>query len=241
MNDAKGIIGSTVSVAVHLVVIAFAVFAMALHPRVHEPVQDTVATKVRIPLEIQRMPRNALPTPTVPPIDQVSERETEEPPQVSVVVGGLDGATGPSSRPVEYGSQGKVLVGVLDSNPEALPAASSYGSVGPTGLFTSIGSGARFGDRSGTSTADGPAILKSAPKPVYSEEAKRLKVTGEIVLEVKVTASGVVQVLRVLKTLGHGLEQAAIEAATHAQFQPAQRAGHFVDATTEITVFFRLA
>ena len=88
---------------------------------------------------------------------------------------------------------------------------------------------------------DTPVSIVSKPKPVYSEEARRLRIEGEVVLEVTFPTSGRIRVLRVVGSLGHGLDEAAIEAAKKIEFEPARRDGRPVDHTATLRVIFRLA
>jgi len=90
-------------------------------------------------------------------------------------------------------------------------------------------------------TIDTSVEIVSKPKPVYTDEARSLKVEGEVVLEVTFVASGVLRVLRVVSSLGHGLDEAAIAAAKKIQFTPARRDGVAVDYTATLRVVFRLA
>jgi TonB family protein len=61
------------------------------------------------------------------------------------------------------------------------------------------------------------------PKPIYTEEARRLKIEGEVLLEVIFTCTGEAKVLGVSKGLGHGLDGAAVQAAIRIRFKPAER------------------
>ena len=71
------------------------------------------------------------------------------------------------------------------------------------------------------------------PRPNYTEEARRARIEGDVVLEVLFTASGTLRVLRVVRGLGYGLDQNAIEAAAKIRFRPAtedeQRGRHSRD------------
>jgi len=86
-----------------------------------------------------------------------------------------------------------------------------------------------------------PLVLLSKPNPGYTEEARRLKIEGDVTLQVRFTASGQVEVLRVVSGLGYGLDQLAQNAARHITFKPATRDGHPVDEVTVIHVTFQLA
>jgi TonB family protein len=65
-------------------------------------------------------------------------------------------------------------------------------------------------------------------------------VTGEVVLMVKLDASGSIHYVRIVSGLGHGLDEAAIAAVNQGRCQPATRAGIPVDMDGTITVTFRL-
>ena len=86
-----------------------------------------------------------------------------------------------------------------------------------------------------------PLKILNKPNPGYTAEARRLKIEGDVTLEVRFTATGQVQVLRVVQGLGYGLDQLAQQAARRIQFKPATRDGHPVDEVTTIRVSFQLA
>jgi TonB family protein len=86
-----------------------------------------------------------------------------------------------------------------------------------------------------------PAEIVSKPVPVYTEEAKTLRIEGEVWLEVLFESSGKVQVVRVVRGLGHGLDEAAIQAAQHIRFKPALRDGQPADSTGVLHITFQLA
>jgi len=58
------------------------------------------------------------------------------------------------------------------------------------------------------------------PKPVYTAEATALHIEGEVKILIKVSANGNVTVLQVTQSLGHGLDQAAINCAKGLRFKP---------------------
>lgn len=86
-----------------------------------------------------------------------------------------------------------------------------------------------------------PIIVLSKPLPEYTAEAKREKIQGDVSLEVNFEASGKVQILRVIRGLGHGLDEQAKMAAEHIRFKPATRNGHPVDQVSVIRITFQLA
>jgi TonB family protein len=86
-----------------------------------------------------------------------------------------------------------------------------------------------------------PVEIIYKPRPEYTESARRLRIEGEVVLRVVFPASGSVQVLDVVRGLGHGLDESAIRAAQQIQFRPASRQGTPTDFTATIRVAFQLA
>jgi TonB family protein len=86
-----------------------------------------------------------------------------------------------------------------------------------------------------------PVEITSKPNPVYTEEARNLKLEGEVLLEVEFAANGQLHVNRVVRGLGHGLDEAAIAAANKMHFKPAQRNGQATDSTAIVHVVFQMA
>jgi TonB family protein len=79
------------------------------------------------------------------------------------------------------------------------------------------------------------------PKPIYTDEARKLNIEGEVLLEVMFGASGELRVNRVVRGLGHGLDEAAVGAANKMKFKPAQRNGSAVDSLSIVHVVFQMA
>ncbi len=86
-----------------------------------------------------------------------------------------------------------------------------------------------------------PVEITYKPNPVYTDEARSLKLEGEVLLEVSFSATGTLHVNRVVKGLGHGLDEAAIAAANKMRFKPALRSGQPVDSTAIVHVVFQMA
>ena len=79
------------------------------------------------------------------------------------------------------------------------------------------------------------------PNPAYTDEARNLKLEGEVLLEVEFLATGQLHVNRVVRGLGHGLDEAAIAAANKMRFKAAMRNGQAMDSTAIVHVVFQLA
>ena len=79
------------------------------------------------------------------------------------------------------------------------------------------------------------------PNPAYTDEARNLKLEGEVLLEVEFLASGQLHVNRVVRGMGHGLDESAVAAANKMRFKPAMRNGQAMDSTAIVHVAFQLA
>ena len=86
-----------------------------------------------------------------------------------------------------------------------------------------------------------PLVVLDKPSPVYTEEARRLAIEGEVFIDVVFSASGQVRVVRLAKGLGHGLDEAAMNAAQRIRFEPALQNGQPVDVPATVHITFKLA
>ncbi len=77
-------------------------------------------------------------------------------------------------------------------------------------------------------------------KADYSEEARRLRITGDVVLEIVVRRDGSVGDVKILEGLGGDLSERAVQAVRQWQFMPARRLGTAVDVVVEVAVEFKL-
>lgn len=116
------------------------------------------------------------------------------------------------------------------------------GGVGPgRGAGVGPGSGGGFGGgayRIGGGVS-APSVL-SKVEPEYSEEARKAKWQGTVVLSLVVDDQGRPQGLKVLRSLGLGLDQKAIEAVEKWRFKPGMKDGKAVPVMATIEVNFRL-
>jgi TonB family protein len=86
-----------------------------------------------------------------------------------------------------------------------------------------------------------PVEILFKPKPDYTDEARKLKLEGEVLVRILFTSAGEVRVLDVVRGLGHGLDETAVRAAQHIKFKPALRDGQPVDSTATVHILFQLA
>jgi TonB family protein len=86
-----------------------------------------------------------------------------------------------------------------------------------------------------------PVEILVKPRPEYTDEARKMRIEGEVSLRVLFTSSGEVRVLEVTHGLGYGLNENAVRAAEQIRFKPAQRAGQPVDSAAIVHIAFQLA
>jgi len=130
--------------------------------------------------------------------------------------------------PVRNGSEGPGLYGIGD------------------GKHHGMGGGP--GDDSGTGSDIGPfgpaasqVLCRVCPDPLYSDEARKSKVQGSVILSVLVGADGRAKDIRVISGLGVGLDENAAKAVRSWQFIPAKDASqHPVASWIKVETVFRL-
>jgi len=84
-----------------------------------------------------------------------------------------------------------------------------------------------------------PKVLTKV-EPEYTEEARRDKISGTVVLKLVVSTEGVAKDIEVVRGLDSGLDQKAIDALSKWTFQPAAKDGKAVPVFATIEIHFRL-
>jgi periplasmic protein TonB len=85
-----------------------------------------------------------------------------------------------------------------------------------------------------------PPELLYKVEPEFSEEARKAKHQGVVVLTIEVDAGGAVRHIRVRQSLGLGLDEKAIEAVSHWRFRPGILNGKPVTTEAIVQVNFQL-
>lgn len=86
-----------------------------------------------------------------------------------------------------------------------------------------------------------PVEILFKPRPVYTDEARKLHVEGEVLMQVTFSAAGRLEDMHVVRGLGHGLDESAQRAAAQIRFKPALRDGQPFDSTAIVHIVFELA
>ncbi len=85
-----------------------------------------------------------------------------------------------------------------------------------------------------------PPQLLYKVEPEFSEEARKAKYQGMVLMSIEVDASGIVRKVRVLQSLGLGLDEKAIEAVSRWRFRPGLFDGKPVATEATVQVNFQL-
>jgi TonB family protein len=121
------------------------------------------------------------------------------------------------------------------------PRAAATGEVQTAGFDQRASAPARPSATAPAKPADQPLEIVFKPTPEYTDEARSARIEGTVSLELEFTAAGEVRVLRVVRGLGHGLDEAAQRAAVRMRFKPAQSDGRPVDSRATVHITFRLS
>jgi TonB family protein len=207
---------------------------------VKSPVPPPRRLTTRTPEPQAKPPEPVAPRPAPAPVEPPAppQRPAITPqviaPVVTASADSRDRAGVPSEVPSEAESQG---------------SGSGGGAGSGQGSGVGEGSGAGIGPGSGGGTGGGPyrpgsgitaPELLQEVRPQYTEEARRMGISGDVVLEIIVRHDGTVGDVKVRHGLAGGLDRRAIDAVRQWRFSPARRHGTPVDVIVEVAVEFKL-
>jgi len=139
-----------------------------------------------------------------------------------------------------------------------------WGVIGPPSNGRGKNGGIGEGDEGGVGNGTGPGLGPGAngntgggayrlgaygitrpvalfqPEPEYSEEARKAKYQGTVLLYIEIDGQGRTRNLKVVRPLGLGLDEKAIEAVAKWRFTPAKKDGRPVAVGATVEVNFRL-
>lgn len=140
-------------------------------------------------------------------------------------------------------------------DPKSSAVIPSNGTGGGSGIGSGEGGGVGSGTGRGLGPGEGmgvgggtyrPGHGVSPPRPIYSpdpefsEEARKAKYQGTCTLMIVVAADGKPINIRVVNSLGMGLDEKAIETVKTWRFEPGQKDGHPVNVEMAVEVDFHL-
>ncbi|MFZ0321639.1 MAG: energy transducer TonB [Candidatus Sulfotelmatobacter sp.] len=140
-------------------------------------------------------------------------------------------------------------------DPKSSAVIPSNGTGGGSGIGSGEGGGVGSGTGRGLGPGEGmgtgggtyrPGHGVTPPRPIYSpdpefsEEARKAKYQGTCTLMIVVAADGKPTNIRVVNSLGMGLDEKAIETVRTWRFEPGQKDGHPVNVEMAVEVDFHL-
>ncbi|HMH02151.1 MAG TPA: energy transducer TonB [Terriglobales bacterium] len=147
----------------------------------------------------------------------------------------------------QMAAMGEPLSGVLGPPSSGTGSGAGIGSGSGGGVGSGRGPG--VGPGTGGGIGGGPYHVGGgvsaprtlyAPDPEYSEEARRAKVQGSVLLALIVGPDGNPHDLHLMRSLGMGLDEKALEAVRTWRFEPARKDGVPVAVQISVEVNFRL-
>jgi len=153
----------------------------------------------------------------------------------------------PEIKLPQIGLLGDPLSGVLGPPSNGLGSGGGIGSGSGGGIGSGhgpgVGPGWGGGIGGGVHRVGGgvsaPRVIYS-PDPEFSEEARKAKYQGTVILSAIVGTDGRTHEIRVYRSLGMGLDEKAIEAIQRWKFEPGRKDGIAIAVFVNVEVTFRL-
>jgi len=137
-------------------------------------------------------------------------------------------------------------LGVITANTPSIHVGMGTGSSVGNGGGRSVGNGAERGPGSGvgpvhagTGGIHDPIVIHSV-EPEFSEEARRAKFSGNVQVYLWIDEQGNPSHVRVIRGVGMGLDEKAVEAVRQYKFKPAMQNGKPVKVDMYIDVNFQI-
>jgi protein TonB len=147
----------------------------------------------------------------------------------------------------------QAMVDAPDININATNIGDPMGAVGPLSGGPGGPSGIGSGPGPGIGNGPGPGAISykalgitqepkllHAEEPEYSDEARRARYQGSVLLTIEVDVNGRATNIRVVRSLGLGLDERAVAAVQKWRFRPAMAGGRPVTAPAQVQVTFHL-
>jgi periplasmic protein TonB len=134
-------------------------------------------------------------------------------------------------------------IGVMNSPLPGVSMGNGNGSGIGSGSGNGIGPGSGGGIGGALRRVGGrvsaPEVLFK-PEAEFSEEARRTKTSGDVIVYLQVGVDGLPHNLRVVRGIGMGLDEKALETVRLYRFRPAMENGHPVPVEMNIDVEFHI-
>jgi len=149
---------------------------------------------------------------------------------VTLGSGSPNGSAGSNDRGRAVSGVSLGVAGGQGNSPSRSTSTVALGNMGP----------ANSPQRALTAAPTTAVNILYTPHPAYTSEATAKHITGIVDVEVIFKANGSVQVIRVVRGLGYGLDQSAMAAAANIRFKPAMQNGQPIDQHSTIHIQFQM-
>lgn len=220
-------------------------------PKIIQPVFEKPIAAKPVVKKIIRAPELKEWAKAMPTVNPLANSETDlKRPKAPVQTGGFGDPNGLPAANKMTQAVNINQTGAFDMPPGPGKGNGTGGARGREGVVASAGfgdetavasSGPRVRKAADDTPAQDPVVILSKPQPEYTAEARQKKIQGEVLLQVVFTAAGRVEVERVVRGLGYGLDENAEAAARQIQFKAARRNGQPVDFPAIVRIEFELA
>ncbi len=139
------------------------------------------------------------------------------------------------------GSPRIVRTGGLEGLPATGPSQKRQEEVAESGLGTAVFASPQKTGSTSPTAPKSAITIDYKPKPEYTDEARRQRIEGEVIVRVRFKASGEAEALDVFKKLGYGLDESALAAVKEIRFHAGIQDGVPADEIAAVHFIFRLA
>ena len=245
---------TAIAIGIHALLIALIAYFIATKTNLITPVKPVEITLIAPPPPPPKAPPKAvvmgggggqkseapvakghIPPPAIMPLNPPKAPPTVAPKINIPVTVDIDPKLKMDSSLPNIGNPNSPLVGIgLGMGKGTGIGSGNGGGVGP-------GSGGNMGG--GVRTIGGgvsaPVVLYQ-PEPEFSEEARKAKVAGNVLVSLQVDTTGRPTHIKVIRGIGLGLDEKALEAVRQYKFKPAMENGHPVVVQLNIDVNFQI-
>ena len=223
-------------------VLALSVRSIAPAPARREPTKIVIREHKRPKPE--KAPEAAPPPPPPPPpaaapAPPVKAKAAPKPPPTAAPAPAAPAAVSTSAVP----SFGLTLGGSVGGGGIAVAAAAPHPVHAPDAVRTAAPRSLVRPKPAAPAACTEPLVKPrpiEIPQPGYPTAAREAGISGKVRVELRVDATGRVVSARVIEGLGHGLDEAALEAARTARFEPATACGTATETSFVIGMRFNL-
>jgi periplasmic protein TonB len=224
---------------------ALALSVTSLDPKVErrEPTKITIK-EVKKPKQEKPAPPPEPPPPPPPAPPTPAPAKPAKPPKPAPEAAAPPPSAAPSAAATSAAPSFGLTLGAGSSGGGGIAVAAPAPAAAPAEVVKKLGPKTLTPPKQPTAAACNEPLVKAKPievkQPAYTSQAREAGVSGKVRVELRVDTTGRVVSARVLEGLGHGLDEAALEAARGSRFEPATQCGVAAETSFVIGIRFNL-